>query len=166
MYSDASRRAKLLPQKQPHLQAQMWYDIWMPRQHSPKRAHKLVKRLEAEGRPVVFAYPWRYLCGTLYEMPIDTPMDDILTEAKRAVEFAQSVRKAHARKSKKGTKRREKDIQVALDRLKTAMKPVRHQMSRMPYLPETVDKKGIREASASLQRERRKLWKMRTNAKN
>jgi len=87
-----------------------------------------------------------------------------LDEARAAVENARRVRKDHARRSIKGTARREADIAAALDRLKEAMKPLRSEIARFQYgfhgeaHAEYVAE--VREASQDIQRERRKLFKM------
>lgn len=82
-----------------------------------------------------------------------------------AVEFARLVRKAHRRKSPRGSQQRETDIQEALDRLKSSMRPLRRVIGTFPYGPQTEIAEGnrqeIRRASAAIQAERRKLWKMR-----
>lgn len=81
-----------------------------------------------------------------------------------AVEFAQSTRHFHARRTDKGTKQREDDLRTALDRLAGAMKPLRQEIARFPYGPQTItaeeNRQAIRDASKALQAERRKLWKM------
>ena len=49
--------------------------------------------------------------------------------------------------------------------LKRAMRPLRSEIGRFPYGPQTdeaeANREEIREASTAIQRERRKLWKMR-----
>lgn len=130
----------------------------MQDKHTPRRARARIRRQREEGRQPVFKHNWRYLSGTLYEMPIEEPLKDTLARADLAVQNAQSVRKMHARKK---LKRREKDLELALQRLKAAMKPVRHQIARQAYLPSTAEGGKLRKASADLQRERRKIWKMR-----
>jgi hypothetical protein len=58
---------------------------------------------------------------------------------------------------------------VALGRIKAAMKPLRSAISAFPFEPQTdaarERQNTIRRASDLLQRERRKLWKMRRRAK-
>lgn len=130
----------------------------MQDKHTPRRARERIKRQLEERRDPTFKHNWRYLSGTLYEMPIEEPLKDTLARADLAVQNAQSVRKMHARKK---LKRREKDLELALQRLKAAMKPVRHQIARQAYLPATAEGAKLRKASADLQRERRKIWKMR-----
>lgn len=89
----------------------------------------------------------------------------LIADAEAAIDLARSVRKLHARRSAKGGTRREADIQNALDRLRTAMRPLRPVIARFPYEPQTMtaeaNRKRIRDASTALQRERRKLWKMK-----
>lgn len=135
------------------------------RQHSPARARKRVRQLREEGREARFAYPWRYLCGTLYEMPIEPTVADLIRDAHNAAQYAQSVRKAHGRRSKRGTKQREHDIRIALQRLQEAMQPLRRKIARIPYLPPGIDVAGLHQASDAIQKERRKLWKMKGKGK-
>lgn len=96
-------------------------------------------------------------------MPAELPKEQV-DNAWTAIEFAHSVRKVHRRKSSKGTPQREADIQTALDRLKNVMLPLRKEVGRFPYGPQTTtadaNRALIREASAAIQSERRKLWKM------
>jgi hypothetical protein len=88
----------------------------------------------------------------------------LLADAEAAIDLARSVRRLHARRSQKGGSRREADIQNALDRLKTAMRPLRPVIARFPYEPQTVtaeaNRQRVRALSTAMQRERRKLWKM------
>lgn len=97
-------------------------------------------------------------------MPAILPKEH-LDSAAAAVEFAQSVRRIHRRKSAKGNQQREVDIQTALDRLKTAMAPLRKAAGSFPYGPQTdiaeENRQIIRDASISIQKERRRLWKMK-----
>lgn len=98
-------------------------------------------------------------------MPNVLPKDAI-EAADAAVAFAQQVRKFHARRSdKKRSTQRAADIELALERLKDAMGPLRSEIGRFPYGPQTGqaerNRDRIRKASAALQTERRKLWKMR-----
>jgi hypothetical protein len=85
-------------------------------------------------------------------------------DAEAAIENAKRVRAAHARRSRRGSPRREQDINIALDRLKTAMKPLRSEIGRFPYGPDTEkaeqNRKIITDLSGDIQKERRKLWKM------
>lgn len=114
----------------------------------------------AEGLEPKFKHNWRYLCGTMYEMPIEPPLDELLSAADRAVAHAIGTRKAHARKSKRGGRQRETDISIALERIAAAMKPIRRKVARLSYSSVEIDGESLRGASQSLQRERRKLWKM------
>lgn len=97
-------------------------------------------------------------------MPAQLPKDAI-DKAEAAVAFAQQVRKFHRRRTGKSTKQRTDDIEKALKRLKAAMKPLRSEIGRFPYGPQTDDaeenRQRIREASGALQVERRKLFKMK-----
>lgn len=90
--------------------------------------------------------------------------DGAVEAAEAAVEFAQSVRRVHARRTDKGSPNREDDIANALARLKAAMDPLKREIARFPYGPQTdqaeQNRQRIRTASQAIQRERRKLWKM------
>lgn len=92
------------------------------------------------------------------------PQSD-LERAALAVENAQGVRKFHRRRSEPGTNQRERDIAVALERIKEAMRPLRSEIARFPYRPNAVitdaEKQRLRDASKALQTERRKLHKMK-----
>lgn len=97
-------------------------------------------------------------------MPEKLP-EKIIDQADAAVAYAQQVRRYHRRRSAKKTRQRKQDIKLALERLKTAMKPLRSEIGRFPYGPTTAtaeaNRERIKEASAAIQKERRKLWKMR-----
>lgn len=88
----------------------------------------------------------------------------ISNDAEAAIENAKRVRTAHARRSQRGAPQRESDIKIALERLRLAMKPLRSEIGRFPYGPDTEDaernRKTIISLSQDIQRERRKLWKM------
>ena len=96
-------------------------------------------------------------------MPAILPKE-ALKEAELAVRNAQEVRTFHRKRSTKGDLQRKQDLTLALRRVKAAMKPLRSHIGRFPYGPQTdtaeKNRESIREASAALQRERRKLWKM------
>jgi hypothetical protein len=97
-------------------------------------------------------------------MPQTRPTAE-LDAAQAAVMNAQRVREFHRRRTEKSSKQRQQDIDLALDRLKEAMKPLKSMIGRFPYGPATEaaerNRDDIREASEAIQRERRKLWKMR-----
>lgn len=97
-------------------------------------------------------------------MPSELPTDAI-EAADAAVIFAQQVRRMHRRRSGRTSKQRSSDIELALTRLKEAMGPIRSEIGRFPYGPQTdaaeANREAIRVASARIQSERRKLWKMR-----
>lgn len=88
-----------------------------------------------------------------------------IASAEAAIEFAQSVRRIHRRKTERGSPQREQDIETALDRLKAAMGPLRTIIGGFPYGPPTAiaedRRNAVRDASAAVQAERRKLWKMK-----
>lgn len=96
-----------------------------------------------------------------------TERTEMLDEAVAAVRHAQRVRQTHRRRSDKSSKQRQRDIEMALTRLREAMKPIRSELGRFPTgSPDTPRHRkyraDVKEASAAVQRERRKLFKMRT----
>lgn len=98
-------------------------------------------------------------------MPTVLPQQAI-DDADAAVAFAAQVRKFHRRRTdKRQSVQRSADIESALSRLKDAMEPLRSEIGRFPYGAQTDaaerNRETIRDASAAIQRERRKLWKMR-----
>jgi aminoglycoside phosphotransferase family enzyme len=98
-------------------------------------------------------------------MPTELPKDAI-ESADAAVAFAQQVRRFHRRRTARTAHQRAEDIERALERLREAMAPLRSEIGRFPYGPQTdaaeANREAIRERSAAIQRERRKLWKMKT----
>lgn len=101
-------------------------------------------------------------------MPAELPTD-ALSDAEASIAFATQVRKYHARRTDKRSVQRAADISVALARLHAAMKPLRSEIGRFPYGPSTEiaeeNRQRIRDASAEIQKERRKLWKMQDKTK-
>lgn len=101
-------------------------------------------------------------------MPAQLPQEAIDT-AWAAVDLAKATRKVHARRTRKGSKQREDDIRNARERLKAAMKPLRSEIARFPYGPQTdqaeENRRTIRDASLAIQAERRQLWKMTRRSK-
>jgi hypothetical protein len=99
-------------------------------------------------------------------MPIELPKDAI-EAADAAVIFAQQVRRMHRRRTNKNSAQRESDIALAITRLKEAMAPLRSEIGRFPYGPQTeaaeANRQAIRDVSERIQRERRKLWKMKAS---
>lgn len=91
--------------------------------------------------------------------------EQVMAEAKAAVLHAQRVRRTHRRRTAKKAEQRIADIDMARERLFEAMQPLRSEIGRFRYGPQTVtaeaNRDAIRAASAAIQRERRKLWKMR-----
>lgn len=92
------------------------------------------------------------------------PLKEALKEADAAVAYAQKVREHHRRRTDKKSAQRAADLQLALDRIANAMKPLRSEIGRFPQGPQTeaaeIARQPIRDASQALQRERRKIWKM------
>lgn len=101
-------------------------------------------------------------------MPTDLPKD-ALDRAEAAITFAQQVRKLHRRRTDKLSKQRADDITLAVERVREAMAPLRSEIGRFPYGPQTDvaerNRETIRDASNRLQAERRKLWKMNRGAR-
>lgn len=97
-------------------------------------------------------------------MPEKLPQN-ALAAAESAVANARAVRAYHARRTSKQSDQRTRDIDVALARLREAMAPLKSEIGRFPYGPQTAraeaNREAIREASAAIQIERRKLWKMK-----
>lgn len=110
------------------------------------------------GRFYLLSMVWYYS-----PMPEVRPTTE-LNAAASAIKYAQQVRMHHRRRTQPGSKQREADINIAKQRLKDAMRPLRTMIGRFPYGPQTEaaerNRAEIYEASAAIQRERRKLWKM------
>jgi hypothetical protein len=96
-------------------------------------------------------------------MPAELPNAD-LEAAEAAIQFARLVRKTHARRSHKTSSRRIEDIRIARQRLKETMRPLRTHIGQFPVGPQTgvaeANRQRIRDVSAAMQAERRKLTKM------
>lgn len=87
-----------------------------------------------------------------------------MSAARAAVVYALQVRKHHARRTTIDSPNRASDIELALTRIKDAMQPLRSQIGKFPYGPQTTiaesNRQEIRDLSKALQRERVKLWKL------
>jgi hypothetical protein len=98
-------------------------------------------------------------------MPSELPKDAI-EAAEAAVVYAQGVRRIHARRTAKTAARRVEDIDGALERLREVMAPLRSEIGKFPYGPQTTiaerNRSKIKAVSGAIQVERRKLWKMQT----
>lgn len=96
-------------------------------------------------------------------MPRHLPEKEI-EDAAAAVAYAQQVRAFHRRRSARTSSQRVHDVNLALKRLKDAMKPLKSEIGRFPYGPQTMQAEAhreiIRQAAADIKRERIKLWKM------
>jgi hypothetical protein len=94
-------------------------------------------------------------------------IESFIAEADLAVQAAQEVRDFHRKRTARDDVQRVADIEIALERIKNAMRPLRSEIGRFPKQPPTtnnLERQGrIREASLALQRERRKLWKMKND---
>lgn len=92
------------------------------------------------------------------------PTEELIDRAETACRMASDTRRLHRRRTKKGSLQREADIKVAAERLRDAMRPLRREIARFPYGPQTdtahARHDAVKAASAAVQRERRKLWKM------
>lgn len=97
-------------------------------------------------------------------MPENLP-DNMIEYADAAVVYAQQVRRMHRRRTDKKSPRRAEEIEGALARLREAMRPLRSEIGRFPYGPQTTaaeaNRDRIRAASEAIQIERRKLHKMK-----
>jgi len=97
-------------------------------------------------------------------MPSELP-NGIIETADAAVKFAQQVRAFHRRRTDVNSPQRVADLTAAMERIGEAMEPLRTEIGRFPYGPQTVqaekNRTKIREASVALQKERRKCWKMK-----
>lgn len=95
-------------------------------------------------------------------MPAELPKN-VIAEAEAAVAFAQQMRKFHRRREIPSGSRRE-ELALARVRLADAMRPLRSEIGRFQYGPQTPtaarNRQLIREASQMIQVERRKLTKM------
>ena len=87
-----------------------------------------------------------------------------LKEAELAAEAARECREFHRKRTEKGDRQREADLNMAMERVRAAMKPLRSEIGRFPSQSRTATVEArqnrIRAASRQLQSERRKLWKM------
>ena len=87
-----------------------------------------------------------------------------MTNAEAAIKNAQRVRATHRRRTGVGSAAREDDLAIGLERLAQAMKPIRSEIARFPYGPQTdtaeANREKLRGLSKSIQGERRRLWKM------
>lgn len=85
-----------------------------------------------------------------------------------ATEHARDTRAAYRKRVGRSDKQRLTDIGLALFKLKMAMKPVRAELARIPYQlreesdPRLEEQRALLlDVSDAMQRERRKLWKMK-----
>lgn len=99
------------------------------------------------------------------KMRLETSIDGMVEESARAIEYARGIRTNHAKRNKRGSRQREIDIQLGLERLAAAMKPIRRTIARLPYEKAQFDVEELRGTSKALQAERRKLWKMKAKPK-
>jgi len=97
-------------------------------------------------------------------MPTELPKADV-RKAVAARDHARSVRRVHRRRTDRGDPQREQDLDLALEKLKSAMGPIRRHIGKFPYGPQTgtaaKNRQIIQEVSDEMQAERRKLWKMK-----
>jgi hypothetical protein len=85
--------------------------------------------------------------------------------AEAAIAGAQRTRKYHARRTQKSSSQRKQDLDIGMDALKEAMRPIRSALARLPSRQQTEavknERRELRSLSERIQKERRKLWKMR-----
>jgi hypothetical protein len=97
----------------------------------------------------------------------ESSLDQDLDAARRAAEYAREVRRYHRKRTDRNSPQRSADISVAMDRIRAAMRPLRGRIGRYPYGPQTETASSahaaVKEASAALQAERRRLWKMQNH---
>lgn len=97
-------------------------------------------------------------------MPTTLPQREI-DRAAAAVDYAAQVRIYHRRRSALSSPDRLRDINLALSRLKEAMRPLKTEIGRFQYGPTTsiaeANREIIRQCSLAIQTERRKLWKLK-----
>ncbi len=104
--------------------------------------------------------------STWYASPVPRVLPrQELKAAAAAVEYAQTVRSAHRRRSDPTSIQRLSDVDEGLRRIKRAMRPIRSMIGAFPYGPPGPEaeknRQILRDVSSELQSERRKLWKMR-----
>lgn len=96
-------------------------------------------------------------------MPAKLPAEAI-KEADLAVKNALEVRRYYAKRRPKDDPQRREDLSLAMQRIRKAMKPLKSEIGKFMYGPQTAqaekNRERIRAASRALQTERRKLWKM------
>lgn len=100
-----------------------------------------------------------------YSSPVpDQLLQSDLVEAEAAVRHAVNVRKHHRRRSSREDPQRAADIEMALERLRAAMVPLRSAIGRFPSEEptEAIESRQaiVRALSANIQGQRRRLWKM------
>ncbi len=94
---------------------------------------------------------------------------NLIDDAEAAIAFAQQVRAYHRRRTATDSERRLYDIALARERLRDAMKPLRSEIGRFHFGPQTTiaerNRDVIRDVSQRIGAERRKLTKMDRNPK-
>jgi hypothetical protein len=96
---------------------------------------------------------------------VEKSVEEIISEADAAIAHAVRVRAHHRRRTDKKSKTRKTDVRLALKRLQEAMKPIRSEIGRFPYLTQAelpdLERARLRATSTMIQCERRKLWKLK-----
>jgi hypothetical protein len=90
----------------------------------------------------------------------------MLTDSERkkayeAIDHARTLRERLRRRVRRGSPERNREIDLALAKIKRAMRPVRSEIHRTQYWPPNHYRMGLLYLSADLIKERRKLWKLR-----
>ena len=88
----------------------------------------------------------------------------LIEDGRQAVLLAQDVRVRHRRSSKPDDPARVRDLTAAREAVRAAMRPIRSEMGRAIFDPATAQaeraRERLRDMSAQLQAERRRLWKL------
>lgn len=87
-----------------------------------------------------------------------------IAAGEEAIAYAQRVRAYHRRRTSKSSPQRRTDVEVALDRLARAMRPIRSEQGRFMFLNPTEQRRRQQErlfnVSHRIAAERRKLLKL------
>lgn len=102
--------------------------------------------------------------ATVFGMAPVTDHKELIENGYLAVELAREVRARHRRTSKPDDPERVRDLDLARNAIQEAMRPIRSEIGRAIFDPATSQaerrREKMRNVSAELQAERRKLWKL------